>query len=117
MHPCRCPLPSLTSLKTRRPGPAVWCPGPTPVKHCPAVPPLWTIPAKAGGCRACHASAQVILPSNPTIEQFCNKLHRNMIKTFKHAWVWGSSVKHNPQKVGKDHVLRDEDIVQIVKKN
>jgi small GTP-binding protein len=59
----------------------------------------------------------VILPSNPTIEQFCNKLHRNMIKTFKHAWVWGSSVKHNPQKVGKDHVLRDEDIVQIVKKN
>ena len=32
------------------------------------------------------------------------------------AIVWGSSVKHNPQKVGKDHVLNDEDVVQIIKK-
>ena len=32
------------------------------------------------------------------------------------AVVWGSSVKHNPQRVGKDHVLNDEDIVQLVKK-
>lgn len=32
------------------------------------------------------------------------------------AYVWGNSVKHNPQKVGKDHVLKDEDVVQIVKK-
>ena len=26
------------------------------------------------------------------------------------------SVKHNPQKVGKDHTLEDEDVIQIVKK-
>ena len=32
------------------------------------------------------------------------------------ALVWGSSVKHNPQKVGKEHVLNDEDVIQIVKK-
>jgi hypothetical protein len=32
------------------------------------------------------------------------------------ALVWGSSVKHQPQKVGKDHILNDEDVVQIVKK-
>ena len=32
------------------------------------------------------------------------------------ALVWGSSVKHNPRSVGKDHVLQDEDVVQIVKK-
>ena len=32
------------------------------------------------------------------------------------ALVWGSSVKHAPQKVGKDHLLNDEDVVQIVKK-
>ena len=34
----------------------------------------------------------------------------------RYAWVWGASVKHQPQKVGKDHILMDEDIVQIVKK-
>eukprot|EP00995_Heteronema_vittatum_P007138 NODE_2277_length_807_cov_142.352243_g1591_i0.p2 GENE.NODE_2277_length_807_cov_142.352243_g1591_i0~~NODE_2277_length_807_cov_142.352243_g1591_i0.p2 ORF type:complete len:130 (-),score=44.69 NODE_2277_length_807_cov_142.352243_g1591_i0:340-729(-) len=58
----------------------------------------------------------VILASGLTLEQFCNKIHRGIMKSFKHAWVWGSSVKHNPQKVGRDHVLKDEDIVQIVKK-
>lgn len=29
----------------------------------------------------------------------------------KYAMVWGNSVKHNPQKVGKDHQLNDEDVV------
>lgn len=46
----------------------------------------------------------------------CVQLHKTMIKQFKYALVWGSSAKHKPQKVGKDHVLQDEDIVQIVKK-
>lgn len=30
--------------------------------------------------------------------------------------MWGTSAKHKGQKVGKDHVLEDEDIVQVVKK-
>lgn len=34
----------------------------------------------------------------------------------RYALVWGASVKHRPQKVGKDHVLEDEDIVQIIKR-
>lgn len=25
-------------------------------------------------------------------------------------------MKHNPQKVGKDHILNDEDVVQVVKR-
>lgn len=59
----------------------------------------------------------VILPRKfSRIEDFCNKIHRNMIKDFRYAMVWGSSVKFNPQKVGKDHVLEDEDVVQIIKK-
>lgn len=39
-----------------------------------------------------------------------------MIKDFRYSMVWGSSVKFNPQKVGKEHVLEDEDVVQIIKK-
>ncbi|GFQ06581.1 developmentally-regulated G-protein 3 [Phtheirospermum japonicum] len=32
------------------------------------------------------------------------------------ALVWGSSVKHKPQRVGREHELEDEDVVQIIKK-
>lgn len=59
----------------------------------------------------------VVLPKNRrTVEDFCNRIHKGIMKQFKYALVWGTSVKHKPQKVGRDHVLDDEDIVQIVKK-
>lgn len=61
--------------------------------------------------------APVILSQDrKTVEDFCNKLHRTIMKEFKCGLVWGSSVKHNPQKVGKEHVLNDEDVVQVVKR-
>ncbi|KAI8835110.1 developmentally-regulated GTP-binding protein 1-like protein [Chytridium lagenaria] len=47
---------------------------------------------------------------------FCNTIHKAIIREFKYALVWGSSAKHQPQKVGKEHELQDEDVVQIVKK-
>jgi len=62
-------------------------------------------------------SSPVVLNSGRTsVEDFCNKLHRTIAREFKTAFVWGSSVKHQPQKVGIDHLLNDEDVVQIVKK-
>ncbi|KAI1881917.1 hypothetical protein AGOR_G00244410 [Albula goreensis] len=62
-------------------------------------------------------TAPVVLPDGRTsVEDFCLKIHKNLIKEFKYALVWGISVKHNPQKVGKDHVLDDEDVIQLVKK-
>ncbi len=53
----------------------------------------------------------------PRISDLCDRIHRTLIEQYKFAWVWGSSVKHQPQKVGKDHFLHDEDVVQIVKNN
>ena len=60
----------------------------------------------------------VILHSsgNPTVEEFCNRIHRSLMDQFSHAWVWGRSAKHQPQRCGKEHQLMDEDVVQIVKK-
>lgn len=60
----------------------------------------------------------VILHSagNTTVEQFCNRLHKSIMAEFSHAFVWGKSAKHQPQRCGKDHLLLDEDIVQICKK-
>ena len=52
-----------------------------------------------------------------SVEDFCNKLHKTIIRTFKHALVWGTSVKHRPQRVGKEHLLQDEDVVQIQKQH
>ncbi|KAI8904724.1 P-loop containing nucleoside triphosphate hydrolase protein [Gorgonomyces haynaldii] len=51
-----------------------------------------------------------------TVEGFCNAIHKGIMRNFKNALVWGASVKHNPQKVGKDHLLEDEDVVQIIKR-
>lgn len=51
-----------------------------------------------------------------TVEDFCNRIHKSLVTQFKYALVWGSSAKHMPQRVGKDHELMDEDVVQIIKK-
>jgi len=62
-------------------------------------------------------TAPVILPDGKnTIEEFCVRIHKTLLAQFKVALVWGQSVKHNPQRCGKDHRLMDEDVVQIIKK-
>jgi len=63
-----------------------------------------------------YESPVVLQTNRSSVEDFCNKIHKSILKEMKYALVWGSSVKHQPQKVGKDHVLEDEDVVQIVKK-
>lgn len=63
-----------------------------------------------------YTSPIILSKGRLTIEDFCHKIHKHLFKDFKHALVWGTSVKHNPQRCGKDHVLHDEDIVQIIKK-
>jgi len=63
-----------------------------------------------------YESPVVLQSMHCTLEDFCNKIHKTILKELKYALVWGSSVKHQPQRVGKDHQLHDEDVVQIVKK-
>ena len=59
--------------------------------------------------------APVIIKRGASMTDLCNSLHKTLIKDFRHALVWGTSAKHNPQTVGKDHKLDDEDVVQIIK--
>jgi ribosome-interacting GTPase 1 len=49
-----------------------------------------------------------------TVNDLCNRIHADFASKFKYAMVWGRSVKHYPQRVGKDHVFMDQDVVQIV---
>jgi hypothetical protein len=50
------------------------------------------------------------------VGEMCEKLHRDLRKEFRYALVWGRSVKHQPQRVGLEHVLADGDIVQVIKR-
>lgn len=58
----------------------------------------------------------VLHEGKTTLENFCENVHKAILKELKYGLVWGSSVKHQPQKVGREHVLDDEDVVQLVKK-
>lgn len=57
----------------------------------------------------------LIAREGDTVEDVCNKLHRRMRREFRYGMVWGSSVKYGGQRVGLSHILRDEDVLTIVK--
>ena len=59
-------------------------------------------------------SEALIVRYNSTIEDVCDRIHRTMKDTFKYAYVWGTSARHVPQRVGLGHVVADEDVVYIV---
>ncbi|KAI8092553.1 developmentally-regulated GTP-binding protein 2 [Halteromyces radiatus] len=58
----------------------------------------------------------LIVRSGATVEHVCHAIHRSLAETFRYALIWGTSTKHNPQRVGLSHLVHDEDVVQVVKK-
>jgi len=56
----------------------------------------------------------LILREGDLVEDACRKLHRDFKRKFRYASVSGPSAKHDAQKVGLDHKLKDEDILTIV---
>lgn len=49
------------------------------------------------------------------MEDFCNAIHKEIVKQFRNAMVWGTSAKHSRgQKVGLEHTLEDEEWVGMV---
>lgn len=63
-----------------------------------------------------YATPIVLNAEKNSIDDLCMKIHKSLQKDFKCALVWGSSAKHNPQRVGRDHIVEDEDVVQVIKK-
>jgi uncharacterized protein len=56
----------------------------------------------------------LILRKGDTIKRMCEKLHKDFVKKFKFARLWGKSVKFDSQKVLKlKHKLKDKDIVEL----
>jgi len=55
----------------------------------------------------------LIIREHSTINDVCEKLHRDFLKRFKHAKVWGPSSRFPGQILHGSHILKDQDIVQI----
>ncbi len=55
----------------------------------------------------------LILRSPVSVKSVCEFLHRAFVDKFKFAKVWGKSSKFPGQKVNLDHVLEDEDVLEI----
>ena len=64
----------------------------------------WRVKLRWGfdGCALCR---------KVTITGAAKLITNQFLKEFKYAILWGSSVKHQPMKVGKDHQLQDEDVI------
>lgn len=50
------------------------------------------------------------------VEAACKMLSKDMLEKFNYAMIWGTSVKHSPLRCGINHVLHDEDVLQIFTK-
>jgi len=55
----------------------------------------------------------VALKKGSKLKDIASEVHKDFIKKFKFARVWGSSVKHQGVRAGLDHVLNDEDTVEL----
>ena len=64
--------------------------------------------------KAADFNEPLILRKGDTVEHVCRKLHRDFEDKFRYATVSGPSAKHDIQKVGLDHVLKDGDVLTIV---
>ena len=40
----------------------------------------------------------VLHADGPTVEQFCNRIHKSIMEQFKYAWVWGSRAGTSPRR-------------------
>ncbi len=55
----------------------------------------------------------VAFKSGSTVNDLASIVHKDFIKNFKYARIWGKSVKHDGGTVGFEHVLGEGDIVEI----
>ncbi len=55
----------------------------------------------------------LIIRRNSTIKDVCEKLHKDFVRKFRFARVWGPSAKFPGQRFMLNHMLKDKDILEI----
>lgn len=71
---------------------------------------IYTKPRK----RKAEKTKPFVLPHGATVQNIADKLHKDFVKNFRYARIWGKSVEFEGKKVGLDHELVDEDIIELV---
>jgi len=56
----------------------------------------------------------IILRKNSKVIDAAKMVHSRLYKNFKYAKIWSPRLRFSPQKVGKDFVLEDGDIIEII---
>ncbi len=54
-----------------------------------------------------------VLPEGSTVEDLAESIHKDLLRQMKYAIVWGSG-KFSGQRVSREYLLADEDVVEIV---
>jgi len=55
----------------------------------------------------------IALKKGSNVKSLANKVHRDFIKKFDYARVWGNGAKFDGQRVGLKHILKEKDVVEL----
>ncbi len=55
----------------------------------------------------------IVLKKGSNVEVLAASIHKDFLRKFKNAKIWGKSAKFDGQSVGLTHVLEDKDVVEI----
>lgn len=55
----------------------------------------------------------MVMEEYSTVGDAAGRIHKDFLKFFKFARVWGMSVKYKGEMVGMEHMLEDEDVLEI----
>jgi hypothetical protein len=58
-------------------------------------------------------SAPFVIHKGATLEEFAAQVHKDFEENLKSARIWGTSADFEGQMVSRDHVLQDEDVVEL----
>jgi uncharacterized protein len=53
------------------------------------------------------------LPRGSTVDDLADSIHHELREKLRYATLWGASSKFDGQRVGREHVLEDEDVVEL----
>lgn len=59
-------------------------------------------------------SEPIVMRKEDTLKILCEKLHRDFVRRFRFARVWGKSARYDGQKLTKlEHIIMDNDIIEL----